>query len=568
MRTLRVGDAVTPYGSWGRSLRFGGVQFGTNFATRPEEITFPQPTIEGTAAVASALDIFVNGSLSSRTEVPSGAFQIDNVPIVTGAGQIQVVTRDLMGREQIVTQDFYVSERLLRRGLNEYSVSAGAVRDDYGIASSEYGDFLVAGVFRRGLSDSLTLEGRVEGTADAQAAGVSVARAMGLYGITSAAVAISQGTRSGSLWQVGHEYQGRVFRASMRVQGSRRFAQPGFSLLAGWPELQIVASGGRGFGRKGSLGASYVEERFADAANDRKLVTLTYSRSLSRTFVLAASASQISARNGGSAATITVNRALGPRSSASATAYARNGDTTLRLDHRYELPAGPGFGYRTSFSEGAERRRAAEVAVNTKHARYYVEGAQYGDARGWRLGTRGSVAILDGDMFAAREINDGFAVVDAGGFEGVRVYLENREIGTTDRHGRLLVPSLRPYETNRLRIEAADLPLTARIDDSGMQVAPYYRSGALARFGIEDGSSVLVRVVTDDGLPVAEGARGRVGDGPFDYPVGLDGRLYLQAGHGAHVEIANGGELLCSFALPEVYDQSQGIPDLGEVVCR
>jgi len=39
------------------------------------------------------------------------------------------------------------------------------------------------------------------------------------------------------------------------------------------------------------------------------------------------------------------------------------------------------------------------------------------NARGWRAQTRGSVALIDGGVFAAREINDGFAVVDAGGFE-------------------------------------------------------------------------------------------------------------------------------------------------------
>src|SRR4029079_1806519 len=96
-------------------------------------------------------------------------------------------------------------------------------------------------------------------------------------------------------------------------------------------------------------------------------------------------------------------------------------------------------------------------------------------AHGWRAETRGSIAALGGEVFAAREISDAFAVVDAGGFEGVRVYLENREIGTTNAHGRLLVPSLRPYESNQLRVESVDLPINARADKPSLRVAPYYR---------------------------------------------------------------------------------------------
>ncbi len=567
MRTLRFGDTITPYGSWARSVHIGGIQFGTNFATRPDQVTFPQPSITGTAAVPSALDIVVNGSLRSRTDVPSGAFRIDDVPVVTGAGQIQVVTRDLLGREQIVTQDFYVSERLLKSGLNEFSVSAGALREDFGLASNEYGEFLVSGVLRRGLSDLLTIEGRVEATAAAKSAGASITWAVGRYGVTSAALALSDAEESGALWQLGHEYQGRTYRAYMRVQGSYDFAQPGLHAFAPLPKLSVIASGGRNFGSKGSIGLSYIDERFAERADDRQLLTLSYSRSFSRSLLLATSVSHIDADDGGYAAAVTVSRVLGPRSSASTSLSARRHATTFRIDHRYELPVGEGFGYRTSLVSGDEDGGDAEVAVNTAHARYSAEVSQRESARGWRLQTRGSVAMLGGEVFAAREINDGFAVVDAGGFEGVRVYLENREIGKTNAHGRLLVPSLRPYEGNQLRIESEDLPLTARVDTPALRVAPYYRSGAIASFGIKASGSALLRAVTPGGVPLPEGARARVGDGAFRFPVGFDGRLYLQdLDRGARVEVAYGSER-CTFALVAL-PAEDAVPDFGDVVCQ
>ena len=571
MRTLRIGDAITPYGTYARAVRVGGVQFGTNFATQPELITFPQPSIDGTAAVPSALDVVVNGTLRSSTEVQSGAFHLDQVPVVTGAGQIQVVTRDLLGREQVVTQDFYASERLLRPGLDEYSVTVGAIRTNYGIESSAYGEMLATAELGRGLSDVLTIEGRIESTAAEHSAGVTLARGVGRFGVATAALAFSGGEASGMLWQVGHDYQGRVYRATFRVQGSRDFVQPGLETsLAAFPRLQIVAASGRNFGSRGSLGVSYIDESFgaANAEHDRRIVSLSYSRSLSRLIVLSASANRIVADRNDTQAVVAVTRALGPRSSVSSLATLRHDGNSMRVDQRYELPAGPGFGYRTSLAAGDRRGADFEVAANTDHAFYSAEMSRLDGAHGWRVETRGSIAALGGEVFAAREISDGFAVVDASGFEGVRVYLENREIGTTNAHGRLLVPSLRPYESNQLRVESADLPINARVDKPSLRVAPYYRSGAIASFGITATSDALLRVLDRDGRPAAEGASARVDGGSLSFPVGLDGRLYVQDVHaGSIVEVAAGRDR-CTFVIATVPASTGDVPDLGDVVCE
>ena len=571
MRTLRVGDAITPYGSWARAVRVGGVQFGTNFATQPDLVTFPQPSIDGTAAVPSALDVVVNGTLRSSTEVPGGAFHLDQIPVVTGAGQIQVVTRDVLGREQVVTQDFYVSERLLKPGLDEYSVTVGAVRSNFGVESNAYGEMLASGMYRRGLSDALTIEGRVEGTSAQRSAGVTVARAVGHFGVATGALAVSGGESSGLLWQIGHDFQGHVYRATFRVQGSRDFVQPGLETsVAAFPRFQYVASGGRNFGRNGSLGLSYIDESFdaADAEHDRRIVALSYSRSISRRLVLSASASRIVADKVDTQAVVALTRALGPRSSVSSLATLQHDGSSARVDQRYELPLGPGFGYRTSLEAGDRHGADFELAANTDHAYYSAEMSRLDGAHGWRVETRGSIAVLGGEVFSAREISDGFAVVDANGFEGVRVYLENREIGTTNAHGRLLVPSLRPYEGNQLRIESSDLPLDVRIDSPALRVAPYYRSGAIASFGITASAAALLRVLDASARPAPEGASARADGSALSFPVGLDGRLYLQDVHaGSTVEVVSGGDR-CTFVIGALPAAGGGVPDLGDVVCE
>jgi outer membrane usher protein len=97
--TLRIGDAITgASGLWGGAVRCAGVQWGTDFATQPGLITFPLPTIAGATALPSPVDLYVNGALRMSTSLPMGPFQLQNVPAISGDGQIQV--------EELVTRCF------------------------------------------------------------------------------------------------------------------------------------------------------------------------------------------------------------------------------------------------------------------------------------------------------------------------------------------------------------------------------------------------------------------------------------------------------------------------------
>ncbi|MBK6351186.1 MAG: fimbrial biogenesis outer membrane usher protein [Proteobacteria bacterium] len=136
LATLRLGDTISASGAWGRSVRFGGVQFGTNFATQPTLVTTPMLAARGSAVVPSTVDVFVNGAQVASQDVPPGPFTIDHVPSITGAGQMQVVITDALGRQQVLSQPYYTGPALLRAGLNEYSFELGSMREDYGYASN------------------------------------------------------------------------------------------------------------------------------------------------------------------------------------------------------------------------------------------------------------------------------------------------------------------------------------------------------------------------------------------------------------------------------------------------
>ncbi len=150
LASLRVGDSINATGAWGRAARFAGVQYGTNFATQPTLVTTPLLAASGEAIVPSTVEVFVNGMPAGTTEVPPGPFQIRNVPAINGAGQMQVVVTDALGRQQVISQDFYSGATLLQPGLDEYSFELGAIRENYGRRSFDYGDWIAAATWRRG----------------------------------------------------------------------------------------------------------------------------------------------------------------------------------------------------------------------------------------------------------------------------------------------------------------------------------------------------------------------------------------------------------------------------------
>ncbi len=112
------------------------MRFARNFGIRPDLVTTPLLTASGSAVVPSAVDVFVNNQRVYSQQVQPGPFTIDQLPAVTGAGDVNIVVRDALGREQVLTQSFYSSPVLLAAGLNQYSFAAGKIRENYALQDS------------------------------------------------------------------------------------------------------------------------------------------------------------------------------------------------------------------------------------------------------------------------------------------------------------------------------------------------------------------------------------------------------------------------------------------------
>jgi outer membrane usher protein len=573
--TLRLGDSIGVPGAWGRSVRFGGVQYGTNFATQPYLVRFPLQSVTGEAVLPSTVELLVNGVPTSTQTVPPGPFRITDVPTITGAGEIRVVVRDVLGREQVSVLPYYTPQTLLREGLNDYSIEGGAVRRNFGIESNDYGRWFGAGTFRRGITNTFTAEVRGEGAGSGDGAssfasgGVGAAYQVGDFGVASAAIAASTSDDgTGALYSLGFFRQGRVVSfGAQTTMATRDFTQLGLQENRLAPRNVSLASIGVNTGRTGTVAFGYglLDER--DAAR-RETYTLSYSLSFGRWGSFFATASETRSEGASTRGVFLTYTVALDRLTSAAVSWNRPGggaDPELVGTLQRSPPLGEGFGYILQATDNG--RGYANGSVKTRYLDAYAE-ARYADSEtAYRAGVLGSIVSLGRSVYATRPVTSSFAVVEVPDFPNVRVYQDNQLIGRTSDAGSILLPTLRPYERNPVRIDQRDLPLGARVDALEVQAVPAFRSGVLVRFPVGRSYGAVMKVLRADGTPPPAGAAAQIEGVDKVFPVAPDGELYLTGISAAVRVVVRWPTGACEFALPAIQGDDP-LPDLGVQRCR
>lgn len=579
MTSARAGDLISGAGSWGRAVRFGGLQWATNFATQPGFISLSRPAMQGEATVPSVLELYVNDTLRMRREVPAGPFSIQDMPVMTGQGEARLVVTDLLGREQVIVAPYYASPRLLDAGLNSYSYEIGAIREDYGLSSNHYGRPLAVGTFRRGISSRLTGEIHAEVLEDQQTAGISSVWLWPAAGVFSASVAASRSKAvaaadgeglsaggEGALFNVGFQAQHRRLGYGATAQwSSADFAQVG--LEPGRPAPRLIAQAFANFGtrRSGAFGLSYTHQdpRHAERID---LLNASYGLTLGKLGFLNVSLIRILGTESTSIVSLNFTRLLGTRDTGSMFASRDDDGTRASVRMQRSLPQGDGVGYRVASGFSDSDRREAAVALQNRIGTYEAEVGQLEGATSYRGRASGGVAFLGADAFLSRRVDSSFAVVKVPGYAGVNVYRDNQPIARTNREGLALISRLRPYEINSVRIESADLPMDATIGALQLDATPYLRSGLLLAFPVKRSRGAIFSIVLDSGEPLPAGAIVTIAGQPEEFPVGLRGEVYVTGLDATNDLRVAWGEQTCAVnvSFPE---SSDPLPDLGTVTC-
>lgn len=568
LKTLTLGDAITRNASlWGTSVRFGGIQWGTNFQTQPNFVTAPLLQFRGEATLPSTVDLYMNDVLQMRRDILPGPFTINQPPVVSGFGEARVVVTDLLGREQIISGSFYSGPTLLRAGLEDYSAELGFIRENYAVISNDYGQFLAAGTYRKGITETLTAELHSEITADYQTVGISGAWLWDTIGIVSTGAAASYREGEwGSMGVIGYEHSGK----GMNIGGSlktatKEFAQIGIPFLP--PRLEGLVYAGYGMPDMGSVSVNYIRKDYRDR-DDISVVGLNYQYAWPDIGSLQLSAIRTLSPHLDTSFSVYFSKALGDRRSGSIGYSVDSDHSSKSFRLKKNLPTGPGEAYALAADIVGDRKRfEAQYEWQTYYGTYGAAVSRTDHTDSVRATATGAIVTMDGERFFSRHIDQSFAVVDTGDYAGVGIYKDNRYTGETGLGGKLLVPNLRAYEKNPIRIEEGDLPLDSSLPYVTYDAIPAYRSGVSVPFPLKKIKRAVLAVVLEEGGTPPTGAIVTIEGNEREFPLGRDGKVFLEGLHehnDIHILWAVGS---CRFSL-EYPRTDDPMPYLGTRVCK
>jgi outer membrane usher protein len=390
----------------------------------------------------------------------------------------------------------------------------------------------------------------------------------GQLGVVSGSVASSSdGARSGVKYTIGYAWSDASSSVSLDLaKASTDFRDVPAGEGSVMPRRTLSAQASHAVGRLGTISVSYVDLAYRKQPRSR-FVGAHWSMSLGDRlgFSLHATQDLENTRDRTLFAGISVR--LDNRGQASASVQRERQTTFASVEANRSIPDAGGFGWRAQVRQAGSRTGAAgEVRFLGEHGEV-AAGAHLANGRvDAYAGASGALVLIDGSVFAARQVNDSFAVVSTGGIGGVPVRLRNNVVGNTNAAGKLLVTGLNAYEDNAIGIDVTALPADVRVGLVEAAVKPADRSGAVIAFALSRIRAATVVLTDEIGQPLPVGSSVSLRDRPGTAVVGFDGETYLE-----DLEISNvlevrkpGGRCTAQFDLPA---EGPALPRIGPVAC-
>ena len=569
MRRWVAGDAFSSTGTLGASLLLGGVSVSRNFALDPYFVRTPLPRVSGAVLTPSTLDVYVNGVLVRREPLPPGPFEVANLPVTSGLSGVRYVVHDAFGRTQEYSTRAYSSPTVLAKGLSDYSYAVGVRREDFGTTSFAYGRAALLAQHRLGLTDRITGGYRLEADPGLLSAGPSLSVALPLGQLDLAAAGSLTDAGAGAGGSLGYVLVVRpaAFGVSLRAM-TPRYATAALDPSADRPLLDATAFASVTLGRF-TFSVDYGASRMRDAGvNDLLQARADVRLSRRATFFLTAGRSRAVGQDPVLESTASLVYSFDEITVGNSSATARDGGGAAAASIQRGLPIGNGLGYVVQGESGATEHFGAQLQANAPFGHYEASFQRFGADNAAFASASGSVVLAGDRLFLARPVQDGFAVLRVPGLSGVRGYLNNVEVGTTDWRGDLFIPNLLPYYGNRLSIRDGDVPMDYEVGKVERLVASPYRGGALVEFDVHRVQSVTGALeVPGIGAPAFGELQLQAAGKQLVSPISAEGRFWLEGVPvGTHVGAVDfrGGTCTVSIEVP----QSAGaLFDVGRLPC-
>ena len=521
---LVIGESATE-GTVFSSYQFTGARLYSDETMLPNSQRGFAPTIRGIANSSAVVTVRQNGYTLYQSNVPAGAFEINDLYPSAFSGDLDVTIEEADGSIRHFVQPFSALPQMQRPGYLKYSVTAGRFRAASAQDSNEP-EFL-EGTASYGLNNFLTLYGGLNASQDYRALALGIGSTLGVLGAVSMDVSRADTELNnnknfhGYSWRT--QYIKEIPESGTSVSLSYyRYTSSGFfnfsdanqkhinaddrlrseaqfsisqSLLAG---ISFYASGSQqeywdrgrqnknlSIGLNGNLwGVSYnLSGQFThsqDRENDRTL-SLSLSVPLDRWLSHTQATWRITDRR---------HRA---------TQHEMGINGSLLEDNRlsYNLKQRQSQGDDADSSSLYGSYRSAYGTVNA--------GYDYSsNNRQLSYGLSGGIVAHRHGVTLSQPLGNAFALIDANGAAGIRV--KNYPGIATDSFGYAVIPYLTAYQENAIALDTTQMPDNVDVTETVRTVVPNRGAAVMAHFMAQTGYRVLLKLTDVRGKALPFGA--------------------------------------------------------------
>lgn len=491
MLTLNAGEIPVMSTSLAGYANILGVNLSKNYSLNPFFETTAPVNSSGVATTPSILEIFINDQLIDKRKIEPGIFNISNLPVQYGKGDIKLVLTDIYGKKNIVESSFLRPSTILKKGLHEYSYNLGLL-DETG--DFDYKDIVFSGYHRYGFNSSLTagLWSNISRKGHFNAGFVSSFK-LGTF---------SEITIDGGYSSI-EDLHGFAFNPSayfflnkrIYIFGSSNIYLDDYGSVFTPDNLENQSiSNDIGINlnitSKDSIYFNIGNTHYMNEKNNDSIrANLTYSRGLTNKLNSYIDCRYEKTETDDSFSIIFV---LSYRLRKNKNLYLENSITkdsngsTLSFSSSKEKRNG--FDYDVSLSRNSDSLK--KIGLSGDYAGTYGEysfgfSADNQNTQDFDFNATGSLALIDGRLVPSRIVTGSYALVKVGELKNVQLLLDESEIGRTDKNGYCLVSDLMPYMENHLSIGTENVSINYIFPDISKTLIPSSQSGSLIEFPVK-----------------------------------------------------------------------------------
>lgn len=536
------------------SLEYTGVNLVSDDEMLPSSLRGFAPTIRGIANSNAEVSVRQNGNLIYQATVAPGAFEINDIYSTSNSGDLDITIKEADGTEHHFTQPYSTVPLMQRPGQLRYEMTAARYRAGRGSEDNEPAFGQASVIY--GLSNSLTLFGGLMGAEDYWAAVSGIGLAMGEIGsasvdVTYADTTLDNGKQSnGQSWRVLYSKSLEATETHFTL-ASYRYSTSGYYDFADANRKYDAQSNENDLSfyynkrnklqlniSQSVLGSSvylngYQQDYWGTDHKDRNLSaglnTTINGVSVYTAYTYSKMGNGKDDRIYSLGISVPLSRWL-PNSWANySLSNSKHGDTTQSLGINGTLLDDQRLSYSLQQSHTNHEGADYSSLYSSYRSQYAIVNAGYyydsDRSRQLSYGVSGALVAHPHGVTLAQPLGDEFAIIDANGAQGVR--FQNQRGIQTDLFGNAIIPSLTPYQENRIGIETTTLPLNVDTTESAVTLVPTRNAAVIAHFDAHVGYRAIITLTRDSGENVPFGAVANADERSISGIVAENGELYL-----------------------------------------